>query len=80
LFQVVAALGAAGRLPRRLHGREQQGDQDRDDGDDNQQLDQCESGPALVTSNVAGIPKRAVHGRGSSRLEGAALTAALCQK
>ena len=36
LLEVVDALCAARRLPRRLHGGEQQRDQDRDDGDDDQ--------------------------------------------
>ena len=40
LLQVVAALHAGGRLANLLHGRQQQADQDRDDGDDHQQLDQ----------------------------------------
>ena len=44
LLEVIGALNAAARLARRLHGRQEQGDQDRDDGDDHQQLDQCESG------------------------------------
>jgi hypothetical protein len=43
LFQVVGALGTTGRLARRLHGREQQGDQYGDDGDHHQQLDQREA-------------------------------------
>ena len=43
LLQVVDALGAAGGLAGRLHGGQQQGDQDRDDGDDHQQLDQGEA-------------------------------------
>ena len=40
MLQVVDALGAACRLPGRLHGGQQQGDQDRDDRDHDQQLDQ----------------------------------------
>ena len=43
LLQVVDALRAAGRLARRLHGRQQQGDQDGDDRDHHQQLDQRET-------------------------------------
>jgi hypothetical protein len=39
LLQVVGALGPAGGLPRGLHRRQQQRDQDADDGDDHQQLD-----------------------------------------
>src|SRR5262249_12430944 len=43
LLHVVRALGSAGRLPRRLHGGEQQGDEYGDDRDDNEQLDQGEA-------------------------------------
>ena len=43
LLEVVGALGAPGGLARRLHGRQQQGDQYRDDGDDDQQFDEGES-------------------------------------
>src|SRR5204863_2455519 len=43
LLEVVDALGAAGGLARRLHGRHQQRDQHGDDGDDDQQLDQRET-------------------------------------
>ena len=39
LLEVVVALRAAGRLAGGLHGRQEQGDQDADDGDDDQQLD-----------------------------------------
>ena len=46
LLQVVDALGTAGRLAGGLDGRQQQGDQDRDDGDHDQQLDQRESATA----------------------------------
>ena len=46
LLQVVDALRPAGGLPRRLDRREQEGDQDRDDGDDDEQLDQRE--PAMA--------------------------------
>jgi hypothetical protein len=40
LLQVVDALRPAGGLAGRLHGGEQQADQDRDDRDDDEQLDQ----------------------------------------
>jgi hypothetical protein len=43
LLQVVDALGAAGRLARRLHGGKQESDQNCDDGDDDQEFDQRES-------------------------------------
>jgi len=38
LFQIIDALGRANRL----HGRQQQGAQDGDHGDEHQQLNQCE--------------------------------------
>ena len=41
LLEVVAALHAPRRLPRRLHRRQQQGDENANDGDDHKQLDQC---------------------------------------
>ena len=44
LLQVVDALDPPGRLACRLHGGQQQGDQDRDDRDHDQKLDQGESG------------------------------------
>ena len=43
LLEVVDALHAPGRLPRRLHGGQEQRDQDRDDRDHDQQFDQRES-------------------------------------
>jgi hypothetical protein len=46
--QELAHLGAAhaiGRLTHLLHGGQQQPDQDRNDGDDYEQLDQREAGP-----------------------------------
>ena len=43
LAQVVAALGAGGRLPHLLDGGQEQADEDGDDGDDDQQLDQREA-------------------------------------
>src|SRR5262249_29264007 len=47
LFEVVDALGAPGRLARRLDGREQQGDQYRNNCDDDQELDQGETTSSL---------------------------------
>ena len=44
LLQVIQALRAPGRLARRLHGRQEQGDQHADDGDHDQQFDQRETG------------------------------------
>jgi hypothetical protein len=43
LPQVVGALRAAGRFASRLHGRQEQGHQDSDDGDDNEQFDERKS-------------------------------------
>ena len=43
LLEVVDALGTPGRLARRLHGGQQQGDQHGDDRDDHQQFDQREA-------------------------------------
>jgi hypothetical protein len=42
LLQVIRALGPPGRLPGRLHRRQEQRDQDTDDGNHHQQFDQCE--------------------------------------
>jgi hypothetical protein len=39
LLQIVAALGAAGRLARHLNGGQEQSDQDADDSEDHQQFD-----------------------------------------
>ena len=43
LLEVVGALSPPGRLTGRLHGGQQQGDQNRDDRDHHQQFDQGES-------------------------------------
>ncbi len=48
LFQVVAALAAAGGFAGLLHGGQQQRDQDRDDRDHDEQFDQSE--PATTGS------------------------------
>jgi len=45
LLQVVGALNAAGGFPRRLNGRQQQGDQNGDDRNDDKQLDEREASP-----------------------------------
>ena len=45
LLQVVHALHAPCSLARRLNGRQQQRDQYRDNRDDNEQFDQCETSP-----------------------------------
>jgi hypothetical protein len=46
LLHVVLTLRARGRLAHLLHGRHQQGDEDRDDGNHDQQFDESESGPS----------------------------------
>jgi hypothetical protein len=43
LLQVIRALRPPGGFARRLNGREQQGDQDADNGDDNQKLNEREA-------------------------------------
>jgi hypothetical protein len=50
LFQVVDALGSAGRLASGLHGGQQERDQYRDNGDHDQKLDQRESATAHLIS------------------------------
>ncbi len=47
LFQVVFALCSTGRFPGLLHGGQQQGNQDGNDGDDDKQFDQREATPTL---------------------------------
>ena len=46
LLHVVRALRAGSRIAYFLHGGDQQGDEDRDDGDDHQQLDKRETAQA----------------------------------
>src|SRR5262249_7602144 len=53
LLQVVDALGPPRRLAGGLHSRKQEGDQDRDDRDDDQQLDQRETTPRVPPSHKA---------------------------
>jgi len=50
LLEIVAALGAACCLASGLNGRQQQGDQDADDGDDHQELDECETSTESQTT------------------------------
>jgi hypothetical protein len=45
LLEVVGALQVSRRFPCRLHCREQEREQDRDDRDHHQELDQCETRP-----------------------------------
>jgi hypothetical protein len=44
LLEIVRALHAAGRLARGLHGGQEQGNQDTDDGDYHQQFNERETG------------------------------------
>ena len=46
LLDLALALVAVGRFPRRLHGRQQQRDEDADDGNHHQQFDKGESAPS----------------------------------
>ena len=43
LLEIVLALQPSRRLARRLHGRQQQGDENADDGDDHQKLNECKT-------------------------------------
>ena len=45
LLEVILALGASSRLAHLLHGRDQESDQHRDDGDDDEKLDEGKTGP-----------------------------------
>jgi hypothetical protein len=49
LLEIVHALGTPGRPSGRLNGRQQQGDQDRDDRDHHQKLDQNECNQTVTT-------------------------------
>jgi hypothetical protein len=51
LLEVVLALAAGGSFAHLLNGRQQQADQNRDDGDDDQQLDQREAVPPVQGSD-----------------------------
>lgn len=54
LLQVVDALCAAGGLASGLNSRQQQGDQDRDDGNDHRKFNKREAFSVFVTENAAG--------------------------
>ena len=58
LHQVVDALHPTRGLAGRLDGGQEQCDQDRDDGDDHQQLDQGESGCPRVLRLIAKSPAK----------------------
>jgi hypothetical protein len=47
LLEIVDTLKPAACLARSLNRRQQEGDQNRNDGDDDQELDQCEAGTTL---------------------------------
>ena len=63
LFQVINALTAPCRLPRRLHGRQQQCDQYANDGDHDQKFHQRERALHLVTLHVRFLKTNAPVGR-----------------
>ena len=58
LLHVVDALGAAGRLAGRLHGWQEQRDQDGNDGDDDQQFDEGETLGLRISSHVVRLRSR----------------------
>ena len=62
LLEVVLALGSPGGLAGLLNGGEQEGDQDRDDGDDDQELNEREG----MTARGAGHDGHHDAGQGSS--------------
>ena len=50
LMEIVLALGTSRCFTSLLYGRQQQGNQNGDDGDNDQQFNQCERGPTNLTS------------------------------
>ena len=84
VLEIVAALGAAGRLARRLNRRQQQGHQDADDRDHDQEFDQREirSGKSIASSCSALLRKCSslptVRGIASIARRGAATRASPC--
>jgi hypothetical protein len=73
LTHLVAALRPTGRFTGRLHGRQQQGDQDANDRDHYQQLDQSEASGRGASAYEGGRVHVAVSpkiGRVGSQLEG----------
>ena len=61
LFEVVDALGSAGRLTHLLHGRQEQADEDGNDGDHDEQFDEREG-------TAARPPRRALGGMAEKRI------------
>jgi hypothetical protein len=53
LLEVIRALQPPGRFPSRLNRGQQEGHENADDGNDNQQFDERESGPGDSASGVA---------------------------
>jgi hypothetical protein len=53
LLEVIAALHASRRFASRLHGREQQSDQNTNDGDNNQQFDESKAARLFPESALA---------------------------
>src|SRR5262249_12348317 len=56
LLQVVQALRACRGVPDLLHGRDKKTDEDSDNGDDDQQLDQCETESPPIRERHALLP------------------------
>ena len=52
LLEIVLAFHAVGRLANFLHGRQQEADEDRDDGDDDEQLDEREAWSTAHSSSL----------------------------
>jgi hypothetical protein len=63
LLEVVPALRAPRRIPGHLHCGEKQGDQNRDDRDDDQQLDQGKTRRTIVARHGSVPPKKKMNGR-----------------
>ncbi len=55
LLEVIGALNAPRRLTGRLHGGEQERDENADDGDDHQKLDERKSGKPKAESRALGF-------------------------
>src|SRR5579872_7444105 len=58
LVQVIAALCAAGRFARLLHGGKEERDQDGDDGDDDQKLNERKAPDAANSAACGTVRKR----------------------
>src|SRR5262249_12347713 len=67
LLEVVRALSPAGCLAGRLHGRQQQGDEDGNDGNDDQELDQGETRTYRLSSHGL-APRDTTRSMGETRV------------